>query len=565
MRRFTYPLFCCLLLAGIFCCTAPSFAQSVWAPHDKQYYHLLDRYEIRKGGFAESFHTSTKPIERSAIAGFAEQVLDSAAMPLSEADRFNLQFLLNDNWEWTKRAEVMQKPLLRYFYKAKPDFYHVRKKDFNLHINPVLDIRGGVERGSELSPFLNTRGLELRATIDDKVGIYTYLSENQAIFPGYVRDYITEHRAVPGEAFFKQFKENGVDFFTARGHVSIKATKHIGIQFGQDRFFIGNGERSLILSDFGNSYPFLKIQTQIWRFNYTNIFAQLRGDVGARSFGSLANNRYPVKYMSLHHLSLNISDNFNIGLFEAIISGDSVGSGFEAGYLNPVIFYVAAQQYGGSPDNAKVGMDMKWNFLKHFQVYGQFVLDEFLLSAYRQNQGWWGNKWALQLGGKYIDVFGLPNLDLQMEWNRVRPYMYSHMSPYTDYTHYSQVLAHPLGANFDEKLAILRYQPAGRWSVEARMMLADYGIDPEGTNYGGNIFKDYMSREQDIGNVIGQGIATTTKMADLIVSYMPAHRLFLELHHTVRHQNSELDALNSSRSITQLGLRWNIARRSHMF
>jgi hypothetical protein len=565
MRRFTQAPFYWLLLAGIFCCTASSFAQSALAPHDKQYYHLLDRYEIRKGQFSESFFTSFKPVERRSIARFAEQVLDSADLPLSRADRFNLQFLLNDNWEWTERADVAQKPLLRYFYKAKPDFYHVRKRDFDLHINPVLDLRGGLERDSDVRPFLNTRGVELRATIDDKVGIYTFLAENQAAFPGYVRNYMGQQGIVPGEAFWKRFKEAGVDFFSARAYVNLQATKHIGVQFGQDRFFIGNGHRSLILSDFGNSYPFLKIQTQVWRFSYTNIFAQLRGDVGAGSFGSLGNQRYPVKYMSMHHLSLNISDNFNIGLFEAVISGDSVGSGFELGYLNPVIFYRAVEQFGGSPDNAKVGMDMKWNFLKHFQLYSQLVLDEFSLAAYRQNEGWWGNKWALQLGGKYIDVFGVPNMDLQLEWNRVRPYMYSHMSAYTNYTHYSQVLAHPLGANFDEKLAMLRYQPAGRWSLEARLMQTAYGADPEGANYGGNIFKNYMSRKQDTGNIVGQGIATNVQMADLIVSYMPAHRLFLELHHTVRHQNSEVDAFNMNSNITQLRLRWNIARRDHIF
>ena len=234
-------------------------------------------------------------------------------------------------------------------------------------------------------------------------------------------------------------------------------------------------------------------------------------------------------------------------------------------YLNPVIFYRAVEQYGGSQDNAMVGADMKWNFLRHFQLYGQFALDEFLLSAYRAGDGWWGNKWALQLGGKYINVFGLPNLDLQLEWNRVRPFMYSHITDYTNYTHYSQPLAHPLGANFDEKLAILRYQPAGRWSFAATLMQADFGKDAVGTNYGGDIFKPYTSRTLDRGNVIGQGVGTQVQLADFSLSYMPIHRLYLEVQQTLRRQQSSLPEETTTTSITQLGLRWNIGRRTHLF
>lgn len=540
-------------------------AQSAWAPQDESYYHLLDRYEIRQGHFSEHFFTSFKPISRKAIAGFAEDVLDSAQLELSATDKFNLRFLLNDNWEWTPAAEVRQEPLLKYFYRAKPDLYHVQTPDFDLHVNPVLYLQGGFEQGSDIRPYVNTRGVELRGSIDGKVGFYSFLAENQAVFPSYVREQIGERRIVPGEAFWKRFKQEGVDFFTARAHVNLQATKHIGVQFGQDRFFLGNGMRSLLLSDVGNSYPFLKIQTQVWRFNYTNLFAQLRGNIPASPSGSSANIRYPKKYLAMHHLSLNISDHFNVGLFEAIISGDSTRGGFEVEYLNPVIFYRAVEQFGGSQDNALVGADFKWNFLRHIQLYGQFALDEFLLSAYRESEGWWGNKWALQLGGKYVDLFGLPNLDLQLEWNRVRPFMYSHITEYTSYNHYSQPLAHPLGANFDEKLAIIRYQPAGRWSATLSLVQSEFGEDPEGENFGGNLFKSYTSRTQDRGFEIGGGINSRAYMADLRLSYMPAHRLFLELTHTIRNKESELPELSSQSQITQLGLRWNIGRRTHFF
>ena len=175
-----------------------------------------------------------------------------------------------------------------------------------------------------------------------------------------------------------------MDFFQARGYVNLNPVQNINIQFGQEKFFIGNGKRSLLLSDVGNTYPFLKIQTQVWRFSYTNLFAELRENFPGRR----SNPSDIKKFLALHHLSLNVSDNFNLGFFEVLVSGDSLGEGGQLEYLNPVIFYWVIEHYTGSTtSNALVGIEVKWNFLDHFQLYGQFVLDEFLLAHFRGKTG----------------------------------------------------------------------------------------------------------------------------------------------------------------------------------
>lgn len=539
------------------------WAQGAMAPLDNHYYHLLDRYEIEQGNFAP-FHSSHKPLRRLPIARFADARYDSLRQHGTRVDRFNSRFLANDNWEWSEKAQVARKPILKYFYSATPDLYSVKTEDFDLHINPVLWLRGGVENGDEPRPYRNTRGVELRANIEQKVSIYSFVSENQARYPLYVRQRISDRRVVPGEAFWKGFGEGGVDFFTARGHVSFNPIKSINLQVGHERFHIGNGLRSMFLSDYGPAFPYLKIQTKVWRFSYTNIFAQMRGDIRATRTGASGSTNYPKKFFAFHHLSLNITDNFNIGLFEAVMSGDTVSNGIEADYFNPVIFYRAVEQYGGSYDNALVGIDAKWNLFKRIQLYGQFVLDEFLLEAYRQSNGWWGNKWSSQLGGKYINVFGIRNLDGQLEWNRARPFMYSHQSNYTSYTHYGQPLAHPLGANFDEQMARLTYQPLPRLVLEGTVMAASFGTDPEDENFGGNIFVPYTTRSQDLGNTIGQGLANRLVLGELNVSYMLAHRLWLEGNYTLRKLKTEGQE-DSNMQLLQFGLRWNMARQGLYF
>ena len=54
--------------------------------------------------------------------------------------------------------------------------------------------------------------------------------------------------------------------------------EHINFQFGHDRQFIGDGYRSMLMSDFSPPALFLKINTNVWRLNYTNLFTQIFAD-----------------------------------------------------------------------------------------------------------------------------------------------------------------------------------------------------------------------------------------------------------------------------------------------
>jgi hypothetical protein len=63
-----------------------------------------------------------------------------------------------------------------------------------------------------------------------------------------------------------------------------------------------------------------------------------------------------------------------------------------------------------------------------------------------------------------------------------------------NYTHYNQPLAHPLGANFKETIAIARYQPAPRWLVQAKGIFYLQGRDTSTENNGSNIFLPNVPR-----------------------------------------------------------------------
>jgi hypothetical protein len=544
-------------------------AQSTNATLNEDYYHWIDRYEVKAGRVAPELFTSVKPYRRSLIIAFVDSLNAKDGVFTSRQDRFNYEFLRNDSWEWS-HAETAnsKKPFLKHLYKKKSDFYSVDIPDFDLHVNPVLYLGVGHDSRLSESTFINTRGIEIRGMIDRKVGFYTFFTDNQAILPSYVHDQVTLNPVIPHEGFWKTFKENGVDFFQARGYIDFSATKHINFQFGHDRTFIGNGYRSLIFSDFAPPHLFLRANVKVWRINYmfqlNHVVSNTTGSTGGSGGGSKS---YPKKYMAFHHASINIGKKLNLGIFESVVfspSDSTNHNSFELNYLNPVIFYRAIEQQNGSSDNAMLGLDFKWNAVKKISLYGQVVFDEFVLDEIKSGDGWWANKYALQGGIKYVDVAGISNLDFQVETNIVRPYTYSHNTP-SHYSSYRQPLAHPLGANFYELVGIVRYQPIPRLNVVAKSFFAKKGQDGTGENWGGNILQNNSTRKSDYGNTIGQGVENKISFVDLTASYQFKHNLFIDAKQIIRMSKSPATFYNTNTSVSSVALRWNIPQRLYDF
>ena len=437
----------------------------------------------------------------------------------------------------------------------------VNVKDFFLAVNPIIQINQAIEPGYDQAIFLNTRGATARGMIAGRLGFSTTITDNQERGPQFFQQYVTGAKAVPGVGFYKSFKGTGVDYFDARGYIAFNAAKYIDIQFGYDKNFIGNGYRSLFLSDWGNSNLFLKLNTKIWKFNYQNLFMELMPQFD-KSHGDVLLDR---KYAVMHHLSMNVTKWLNVGVFESIIFGRK--NHFDFQYLNPIIFLRHIEGSVGSPDNALVGGDFKANIAHHIQLYGQLLLDEFVLTKIKNDPGWWGNKFGMQAGIKYVDAFNIPNLDLQFEYNRVRPYTYSHNDSVSNYTHYNQPLGHPLGANFQEMIAILNYQPATRLYLLAKLIYYKKGLDSSNYNAGGDIFRLDTDRFNiDEGYKVSGGNMVTCLNALVQVSYELRENLYLDLSYQYRNYKFVNDATQkSTTSLVTAGIRLNIAKRDYDF
>src|SRR5690606_33875035 len=115
------------------------------------------------------------------------------------------------------------------------------------------------------------------------------------------------------------------------------------------------------------------------------------------------------------------------------------------------------------------------------------------------------------------------NLFLQAEYNRVRPYTYSHNTVVLNYGHNNQSLAHTLGANFSEFLTIARYQN-GRIYGDAKFIFAkrgfEFNTEEDSFFYGSDIYGSENDRVSDEGNKLGQGNTTNFFHAEVQAGYV---------------------------------------------
>jgi hypothetical protein len=557
----------------IFIFPVAAFAQSTYLSEGAKESRFIDRLEIKQQTNTNLNFSTLKPFNRKYIVNEV-QFLDSARMgyadatgedkykqwtdlDLSAVDEYNMRSLLMNNSEWVTTPQdyfLSKHPFLKTFYKTKANLYEVNTPDFFVAVNPVLQFNFAKESDNSETLFLNSRGVTIRGLIGKKIGFSSTITDNQERGPSYFQQQVATLKAVPGEGFYKTFKTTGVDYFDGRGYFTFNAAKFIDFQFGYDKNFIGNGYRSLFLSDWGNSNLFLKINTKIWKLNYQNLFMELMPQ-----FKKNGDSLLPRKYAAMHHLSMNVTKWLNLGLFEGVIFGRT--NHFDFQYLNPIIFYRHIEGTVGSPDNAVAGFDFKANLLHRVQLYGQLLLDEFVLSKVKNDPTSWVNKFGIQVGAKYVDAFGVRNLDLQFETNRVRPFTYSHNDTIANYTHYNQPLADPLGANFQEFIGILNYQPLPKWTIYARALYYYKGLDSLGVNYGGNIFENYTTRTMDNGYHVGSGNKIKVLNALLQVSYEVKQNLFLDASLQQRNYKYDNAAKSNNSTLFTFGVRLNMAKR----
>lgn len=447
----------------------------------------------------------------------------------------------------------------------------INTPDFALTIDPLVHFQGGLEMvGSDDLYWVNTRGFNIEGRIGSNFTFRSFYLENQAYFPEYVRSFVQQRDVVPGQGVGRVFGDKGAyDYGVPGGEITYTPNKFFNFTLGQGTNFFGEGYRSMLLSDAPFTYPFFRSSTKFWKIEYVNLWAQL---YDVRASASPLPNVHAKKFLSSHLLSINLNSRLNISFFESIVIGDTLQQrGLDVSFFNPVIFYRPVEfAVGSSQGNALLGAMASYKLLDGVQAYGQFVLDEFNLASLRASDGSWVNKFAWQLGVKQYNALGLQGLFTRLEWNAARPYTYSHRVPITNYAHYGQPLAHPWGANFNEVLLQAVYQHK-RLELELQLNYGKIGLDSNNSNWGNDVYRSYTTREQDLGNNIGQGVSGNLLIAKVRAAYLlnPNSGLKAEVGYQYRNLTSDVATASPQRSGEYgwffIGLRTSFLNRYYDF
>ena len=442
-------------------------------------------------------------------------------------------------------------------------------KDYWFTLDVAADLQLGRDLDRDLTTYNNTRAAVFQGGLGKNLNFHTVLYESQGRFAGYYNDFARSLKPdggnpaiIPGRGIAKQFGEDAFDYPIATGYLSYSPSKFFNVQFGHGKNFIGDGYRSLLLSDNASPYPYFKLNTTFWKLKYTNTWMSLRDVRPAVT----ADGSFRTKYMANHYLSINVTKRLNIGLFENVIWENDNDRGFDLNYLNPVIFYRAIEFSTGSRGgNAIIGLTGKYKWSDSFNTYAQLLIDEFSSGDITGGEGSYKNKIGYQLGIKYFNAFNVPNLIVQAEYNQVRPYTYSHNSITLNYGHNNQSQAHLWGANFREYIGILRYKHKRYYGL-GKLIYGERGFDfKDGVVYGGNIFTSEDDRPADNGNNLLQGNKATSFYGELELGYIINPATNFKVYATAIYRDFSVDEDVSDVIQTQNTVWLNFGVRTDLF
>jgi hypothetical protein len=299
---------------------------------------------------------------------------------------------------------------------------------------------------------------------------------------------------------------------------------------GEDKTFIGDGYRSVLLSDYAAAYPLLRFKADLGKHvQYMAMWAYMQ-DQFATQFNSFSNNRR--KWGAFHYIDWNITNRASIGFFNALIAEEANDAGqyhgFDPNYINPVFFISSLGHSNPAPDHTLFGFNGKYKVLNKTTVYGQFLYDQ-------DSSVGGSSKYAWQVGFRGSDLFKVNKLNYLFEYNTSKPSTYASQYPIVNYSQFSEPLADPLGSDFKEFVGILNYS-IGRFDLQGQINYAKYalGVEQLVGGSGPTITPGINSSEQTISN--------TLKYAEGTVAYVlnPKYNLRLEMGGLVRQSTNSV-------------------------
>ena len=474
-------------------------------------YRFLERCEAK--GVLVRLADGIKPFSRSEIAAALQRIEKHrdrlSEVEQSELDLLRREFGLRDAASSTASGGAdgsggrapgrlgRGEPLMRYSSPQGELFA-------DLLLRNQIDLLSGLSRTGREQVYRNRLGGVVRGEAWQRVGFrIAFLQTREQGTRSYeIRDDAFERRLeVP------QLKGNLADFHEGTASLSFSPLPDLAVEVGKGQASWGPAARdNLGLSDNAPAFDMIRLRGQFGILKLVSIAGALRpcpdrpdspqcAGVGDTSESYIANGvRRPLereKYLAAHRVEASFSDWLDVGFHEVLVYGDRPP---QPTYLNPVMFYWAAQSYQGDKDNLMMGVDFDVHPGNGVKFYFSYVVDD--LKKLRIFTDDFANKFSLQAGLLWVDPAGLPDTDLRAEYVRIEPWIYTHKFPVNTFRHFDSPLGHSLGPNADRWQVAASHRFSRDLSLGGRLSRTRHGsneILEDGTvrNVGGDLHRGW--------------------------------------------------------------------------
>ena len=471
-------------------------------PPEHWCYRFLERFEVK--GVLNGLGDGIKPMSRRAVSEALQQVSTAAASgyELSAVEHRHLELLMSEFSPERQSAAgtVRRRGIGERLRRGEPLFSY---RDDRGQVNAELlarsqsDFFTGRRRNDSERIYRNRLGGVIRG---DVKGVLQFrASFEQAREEGsrsyHLRDDVYEPRLE-----LPQLKGNRVDYHEGTAYFAF-GTPFVDVQVGKDVASWGPARvDNLGLSNNAPSFDMVRLNTRLGSFKLVSIAGFLRpcpdrpdsplcSGVSDGSTSYVVNNISRTldrdKYLAAHRMEVRLARWIDVGFQEVVVYGDR---GLELSYLNPLMFYWAAQSYLGDKDNLMMGVDLDIHPGNGLRLYLAYVADD--LKKLRLFTNDFANKFSFQSGLLWVDPWGMRDSEIEAQYVRIEPWIFTHKFPINTFRHFDAPLGHSLGPNSD------------RWWVKVGRYLARdvrIQLDVSRTRHAENV----MDEDGQVRNVGG--------------------------------------------------------------
>ncbi len=520
-----------------------AFAQVEMVNPSHSVYGYLERMMTMK--VITDYNPANIPISREAVSSFLKIISDNQNK-ISNVDRKILKdYEVEFEYELTggiKRSASLFKSLKNVFSDDRQKYlYAFNDSNATLFLDGLGNISQRESRGDSLgrhSITLGELGFRVRGTLYNSVGFYLRASNGQKL-SGDSGDVRFARNTDPKLYAQYKFSYEQNNFDTFDGYLRYRTNgEWLALMVGRNPVYQGFGfiDR-LFLSNNTVPFDYLRLDLGYKAVKYTFMYGSLRGDSLGRSLNA--------KNIATHRLDVQFSNAFRMGLYESVITANNP---FSFTFLNPISFLTSAElshasQSGQQNDNNSIlGIDAMVIPARKFALQGSLLIDDLDFGKlFSSDTNDVTNKFAWQLGLLWSDAFTIPNLSLKTEYTYLDPFIYTHTSNKTTYTHWDLPLGHHLPPNSDEIALQLDYNISNRINLNLlyQHQRSANGIvtDSSGRviiNYGGNLNNasgySYSHPEFLEGNRVNRDILTANFtwqfLRQFFIELKYVHRVF---------------------------------------